>query len=108
MSCLENIITIQNTAITNQIIINHFQSETVINCAAERGFKIHMNQSHIIHTHNQTNEFSHKAQSKIQKIATSIKAVGFDIQAIEKNIHETIRYFIDSLSIIHFHLCSAI
>jgi hypothetical protein len=104
LSCFTNIITIPNTTIINQIIINHFHKDSVIISAAVSGFRIHINPSHIIQTHNHTKEFNHKAQSKTPNIATSIKAVGFDIQAKEKNIQETIKYFTDSLSIIHFHL----
>ena len=93
-----NIIKIPKIVINNQIKINHFQSDSVINCAADNGFKIHINQSHIIQTHNQTKELNHKAHNNTQKIATSIKAVGLDIQANEKRNQETIKYFIDSIS----------
>ena len=108
LSCLANIIIIPKTEMISQIRINHFQSVSVIISEAVKGFNIHINHSHMIPTHNQTKEFSHKAHNNIPNIATSINAVGFDIQASEKNIHETTRYFTDSLSIIHFHLCSAI
>ena len=94
--------------IISQIKINHFQRDSVINWAADKGFIIHINQSHIIQTHNQTKELSHKAHNNTQKIATSLNAVGFDILASENNIQETIKYFTDSLSINHLLLCSSI
>ncbi|MBO4516390.1 hypothetical protein J5751_02970 [bacterium] len=100
--------TIPKTEIISHIRINHFQRDSVIISAAVKGFNTHINQSHIIPTHNQTKEFNHKAHNKTPKIATSIKAVGFDIHASEKKNHETIKYFTDSLSIIHLLLCSAI